>query len=190
MASSQTRQYEQFQAHPRGFFWKGANFGFDQIRHVFFSSMYDDEESREAATLVITLDSGLKIPLTFDGLRSYFSRHIANLKHLHEFLSYQSFTYRLNRYLGEIGQHGFFTYDGCLFYPRTKIVCGAKEIPVRAAKLRKGDGFVELRKKNRTFLDTLKHRLHLSPFPRFSTETDSDVIFHLLDKLFGQRWKR
>jgi hypothetical protein len=190
MASAQSRQYEQFQAHPRGFNWRGADFGFEQIRNLFFSCVEDEEEGREAAALVITVDSGVKIPISFDGLSSYFARHIANLKHLYEFLSHQSFTHRLNRYLGEIGQSGFFTYDGCLFYPRTKIVCGANEIPVRATKLRKGNGFVELRKKNRSVLDTLKHRLHLSPFPRFSTETDSDVIFHLLDKLFGQRWKR
>jgi hypothetical protein len=152
--------------------------------------MRDDEDGTDAATLVITTDAGSKIPLGFEGVTSYFARHIANLKHLHAFLSYQSFSYRVERYLEEVKAQGFFTYDNCRFYPRRSIVCGSKEIPVGAAKLRKGNGFIELRKKDRTFLDDVKHRLHLSRWPRISTENDGDVIFHLLDKLFGQRWKR
>jgi hypothetical protein len=190
MPSKQTQQYERFQAHPGGFTWNGRSFRFDQIRHVFFSSMKDLDDETEAATLVLTLESGDRIPLSFEGLASYFSRHIANLRHLHAYLSYQSFQHRLERYLGELRHAGFFTYERCRFYPRTKIVFGNKEIPVRTTRLRKGHGFVELRKRDRTIFDTLKHRLHFAPFPRFRTETDTDVIFHLLDKLFGQRWKR
>ena len=127
MPSPQSRQYEQFQAHPNGFRWRGADFNFNQIRHIFFSAMRDAEDGTDAATLVITVDSGSKIPLGFEGVTSYFARHIANLKHLHAFLSYQSFSHRVERYLEELKAHGYFTYDNCRFYPRRSIVCGSKE---------------------------------------------------------------
>jgi hypothetical protein len=190
MPSSPTYAYRQFQAHAQGFCWQGEDFGFDQITHLFFSWGARGRDGRrsyrsEAATLRITVNAGETIVLNFKSRSGRPSENIANLRHLYVHLSYQSFPHRLERYKREVKERGYFSYEGYQFHPPGKIVRRSQEFPVRATKFRKGPGYVELRKKQLTFLDLLKREY----CPRFNTQNDTDVIFHLLNEEFGLRWK-
>lgn len=46
-----------------------------------------------------------------------------------------------------------------------------------------------MRKKDFGMLDKIKREVSVTKIPQFSTVTDTDVIFHLLEKHMGLRWK-
>ena len=195
------RQYEHFQAHPSGFVWKGTNFRFDQIVGLFFTRVQTTQRLNfvkvgvaNSAALSITVESGQKITLDFDeagffyGWNSDKTKDLSNLKDVYLYLAEHSFPHRLARYLKELEENGYFTHDECRFYPRDKIVFRSKEFPLAATDFFRGYGYIEMRKRNFTMLDKIKREVSLTKIPQFNTQTNTDVIFHLLDKLFGLRW--
>lgn len=198
----QTKQYKQFQVvDPDGFLWKGEHLAFDSIRHLFFKWIKTIQRQNfvkvgepEEAHILITLVDARTIHLSFDeqtilfGFNTDKKRDIDNLKQLYVYLLEKSFEHRLAFYLRELHEKGYFEYDDCRFYPKERIIFfGNIAFPLATSHFLKGNGYVELKKREMTFTDKVKSGLGLAP--QFNTQTDPDVIFVLLDRLFGLRWK-
>jgi hypothetical protein len=195
------RQYEHFQAQSDGFVWKGAKFHFGQIVGLLFRRVSTTQRINfvkvgvaKSATLIITVDSGQGIILDFDesgfifGVNSDKAKDLSNLQDVYLYLSEKSFPHRLGRYLEELREKGFYTHDGCRFYPRNKIVFRGKEFPLATTDFFRGYGYVEMRKANPNWVDKLKREISLTKLPQFSTLINADIIMHLLDVHFGLRW--
>ncbi len=196
-------QYEKLQVEENGFSYEGEFHEFNDIAHIFFTRINTSQRLNfmkvgdvDSSYLYLTLVSGKKIKLSFDeagifiGFNSDKKTDLKNLTDIYLFLSEKSFKERMDRYIKEIETEGYFLYDKCRFYPsERKIIFRSKEYPIDSSSLLKGAGYIELRKKEFGFLDKLKREVSLTKTPQFNTQTDSDVIFSLLDHYFKLRWK-
>jgi hypothetical protein len=196
-------QYKKFSVEENGFNFKGEFHDFNNIAHIFFTRIHTTQSMNfvkvgeaDSSYLHITLDSGKKIKLSFDeagiflGFNSNKQTDLKNLTDLYIFLSEKSFQKRISKHIKDIKDKGYFIYDECYFYPaQKKIVFRNKEFPVETSSFLKGYGYIELRKKDFGFLDKVKREVSLTKTPQFNTQTDTDVIFTLLDQYFGLRWK-
>lgn len=194
-------QYNVFQVTADGFIHKGSSYRFDEITNLFFSRVMTTQRMNfvkvgeaESAYLHITLSSGKKIKLSFDesslfmGLNFNKQKDIKNLIDLYAFLAEKTFANRVRPYLQQINERGYFEHDECRFYPRDKIVFRNKEFPIRSSQFLKGYGYIELRPKDYGLVNKIMREISLTKLPQFSTQTDSDVIFYLLEKHFGLKW--
>ncbi len=197
------RQYKHFQAHPEGFVWQDTMFRFEQIVGLFFSRTITTQRMNfvkvgeaESAALKITTDTGKKIILDFDeagffyGWNSDKTKDISNLRDLYLYLAEHSFSHRLARYLKELKANGYFTHDECRFYPRDKVVFRSKEFPIGSTSFLKSYGYIVMRKKDYGILDKIRQEVSFTKIPQFNTQTNTDVIFYLLEKFFGLTWSR
>ncbi len=196
-------QYKKFQVEENGFSYKGEFHEFNDISHIFFTRIHTTQRlnfmevgEADSSYLYLTLDSGKKIKLSFDeagifiGFNSDKKTHLKNLTDIYVFLSKKSFQKRIGEYIKEIEKREYFVYDKCKFYPsKRKIVYRSKEFSIDSSSFLKGYGYIELRKKNFGFLDKIKREISLAKTPQFNTQTDTDVIFSLLDQYFKLRWK-
>ena len=194
--------HKQFQLTDDGFVWKGECLGFDSIRHLAFAWIRTTQRSNfvkvgepEEAQLLITLNDGRRVFLRIDeqtilfGLNVDRKEDIQGLKDLYLHLLSTSFEYRMEHYLRELRDKGYFTYDECRFCPEERtIYFRRRAFPVGTCNFLKGNGYVEIKEKEMTFLDKVKRELLSWKVPQFNTQTDPDVIFLLLDRLFGLRW--
>jgi hypothetical protein len=85
---------------------------------------------------------------------------------------------------------GYWLYDECYFYPHKKVVFRGRDFDAGKDSFLRSYGNIELRKKDYGVLDKLKREVSLTKIPQFSTLTDTDVIFHMLDKHMGLRWNK
>ena len=189
------RQYTEFAVEDAdGFIWQGQHFGFDKVRHLFFSWVKVTADA-DKAYLRITLVDNRIIQLYFDSdvllSASIPGRNedIVNLKKLYLYLSVRSYEYRLSYYLQELQAKGYFTIDECRFYPDANIIrFREKVLPIASYEFLNCNGYIEIRKKNRTRWEMFTNGFSLH-IPQFNTQTDPDVVFALLDKYFGLKWQ-
>lgn len=194
--------HKHFQLADDGFVWKGEHLGFDSIRHLAFALIQTTQRMNlikvaepQEARLLITLTDGRTIFLSIDeqtilfGLNVDKKEDIQGLKELYLHLLRTSFHHRVEHYMRELGDKGYFTYDTCRFCPNERtIYFRNKAFPVDSNDFLRGNGYIEIKQKGMTSLDKVKKALFTWEAPQFSTRTDPDVIFLLLDRLFGLRW--
>ena len=198
----QKNQYKKLQVEENGFSYKGQFHSFDEIKHILFERVITTERMNfmkvgepESARLILTLENGIKIKLSFNestifiGINTNKQEHLKNLFDLYVFLSEKTFQKRILHYVRQVEQKGYFVYDNCYFYPKDKIVFKNKVFPLKTSSFLKAPGYIELRKKDFGFLDKVKREASLTKTPSFDTCTDTDVIFTLLKRFFGLRWK-
>jgi hypothetical protein len=198
--SSEKRLYEQFKLLDGGFAWKGNDFKFTQIKHLLFVRVATTHSVNcvkvgvaQSAALRVIVETGEEINLDFNEAGFFVGSikdkkvDIKNLEQLYLYLAQCSFDHRLANYLRELEFKGYFTVGDCKFYPRDKIVHQKTAFPLDSITLLKGAGYVEIRKKNQGLWEKIKN--NLTVFPQINSRIDTDVLFHLLDKLFGIRWK-
>ena len=140
----------------------------------------------------LTMSSGQKVVISVDEQGVFFnSNKSSEIKKIVEFYSYLTqFTFdrRVSFYESQIKKNGYFEYDQCRFYPRRKIVFRGRDFNLSETSFLKSYGSVEMRKKDFGFLDKIKREVSLTKIPQFSTITDTDVIFYLLEQHFSLRW--
>ena len=196
----ETDRYNAFQITADGFNYKGSSYLFDEISHLFFSHVLTTQRLNfvkvgqpESAYLHIILSSRKKLKLSFDefsfwmGFNFNKKKDIKNLVHLYAFLAKKTFANRLEHYLRQISENGYFVYDNCRFYPNNKIVFRKKEFPVKSSSFMKRCGYVGMRPKS-GIVDKIIWEMSIINLPQFNTETDPDIIFHLLEKYLGLKW--
>ena len=195
-------QYKKFMLEGDVLHWKERTFPITAIKHLFFRRVLTTQRMNfvkvgeaHSSYLTITMDDGEKISLSFDestiflGWNRDKTQDLKNLEDLYIYLARTSFQKRIAPYVRQVEERGYFEYGGCRFIPRDKkIIFRDKEFPVAHSSFLRGAGYVEMRKKDFGLLDKVKREISLTKIPQFNTQTDTDVIFSLLDHYFGLRW--
>lgn len=193
-------KFKFFNLSRNAFSWKGKRYDIDTIKHIGFyraitthKTNFVETGKTEKAILSVTFNNGQTTKLSFDEDGLFWNkdktRKIQNLAEFYGYLSHITFDRRVKFYEEQIEREGFWTYDDCYFYPRKKVVFRGKDFDVFSSSFLRSYGCIEMRKKDFGILDKIKRGVSVTKIPQFSTVTDTDVIFHLLEKHMGLRWK-
>ena len=195
-------QYKKFRIEGETIYWKNSSFPITIIKHIFFRRLLTTQRENlmkvgeaHSAYLTITFDNGKKITLIVDestilfGLNRDKSNDLRKLENIYLYLARTTFKKRITFYNNQVKKNGFFVYDGCRFEPRAKkIIFRNKEFPIAETSFFREAGCIEFMKKDFGAWDKIKRQIGLTKIPQFNTQTDTDVIFYLLDHYFGLRW--
>lgn len=99
-------------------------------------------------------------------------------------LCQRTFRQRLDFYLNQVTDHGYFIYNECKFYPFDKIVFRDLEFKIKESQFINHGIGIEIKRKT-GFSIREKLKFELKKYPQFMITTDTDVICYLLDRLFG-----
>jgi hypothetical protein len=181
-----------------GFSHKEAKYLFSEVAHLFCSEKVTKTKLNVLITIGIassfsirvTFRNGHKIEILLDeqgifwGSNKDLSNEITELKKAVSEIYQATFAQRLEPFESEIAGKGFFTYDECRFYPNTKIVFRDKEFFLNNLSFRNYGFAIELMPKNMSLMDKIIRANYPFKTPQFNTQTDHDVISHLLLKYF------
>lgn len=195
-----SEKFSDFNLSGNTFSWKGRAYDINAIIHIgFYRSItthktnFVETGKTEKAILTLTFSGGQTLNISIDEQGVIFNKNktqqIANLADFYGFLLHVTFDRRVRFYEEQIERNGYFVYDECYFYPHKKVVFRGRDFEVSTSSFLRSYGCIEMRKKDYGVLDKIKREVSLTKVPQFSTLTDTDVIFHLLDKYMGLRWK-
>ena len=193
-------KFKDFNLSGNSFSWKGQRYDISTIKHIgFYRSVtahktnFVETGKTEKAILSLTVNNGKTIKLSFDEEGIFWNKNrtqeIQNLAEFYGYLSHLTFDRRVKFYEDQIERNGYWTYDDCWFYPHKKVVFRGKDFNVSSSSFLRSYGSIEMRKKDFGVLDKIKREVSVTKIPQFSTVTDTDVIFHLLEKHMGLTWK-
>lgn len=196
------KQYKDFQLYEDSFSYKDKVYDFANIKTIYFEWMNINQymnftkiQEAQKIDLKLYMLDGEKIRIAFDergfwyGSKEKKKEDIDNLKEVYSFIAKKTFQNRHSNYLRQIEKNGFFEYGGCQFYPNNKIVFRGRDFLLNSSTFVNLGSWIEMRKKDWGLLNKVKRELTLTKLPSFETNEDTDVLFFLLDKLFGLRWK-
>lgn len=195
-----SEKFKDFNLSGNSFSWKGRAYDINAIIHVgFYRSItthktnFVETGKTEKAILTLTFSGGQTLNISIDEQGIFFNKNktqqIGTLADFYGFLLHVTFERRVRFYEEQIERNGYFVYDECYFYPHKKVVFRGRDFEVSTSSFLRSYGCIEMRKKDYGVLDKIKREVSLTKVPQFSTLTDTDVIFHLLDKYMGLRWK-
>lgn len=193
-------KFKDFNLSGNTFSWKGRAYDINAINHIGFyraitthKTNFVETGKTEKAILTLTFNSGQTLNISIDEQGIFFNKNrtqqIGTLADFYGFLLHVTFERRVKFYEEQIERNGYFVYDECYFYPHKKVVFRGRDFDVNTSSFLRSYGCIEMRKKDYGVLDKIKRELSLTKIPQFNTLTDTDVIFHLLDKHMGLRWK-
>lgn len=144
-----------------------------------------------SAALIIEFTSGEQIKFVEKPgwfLTSEQSR-IDGIVALYVHLSKATFQSRLNKYLSDADQRGYFVYSGYMFYlSRRVIVLDKREFSTENTNFMRANNYIELQPKNYGLMHKLKREIWSTKIDGIDTLTDTDVIFVILEHFYGLRW--
>lgn len=198
-------QYNAFSLDPDlgTFSYQGLTYRFEEVAHLLLYRVQTTQRvnlvkvgTPEKATLILTLANGKEIGLKFDestffmGINRNKKDDIKNLFDTYVFLSKMTFEARLQPYLNQIRDKGYFVYENCRFVPGEKIVFRDKEYPIKGTTFLQRYGVIEMRAPTYGLMDRLVRVGSTKNVPQFTTLQDQDVLFYLLEKYFSSvRWR-
>lgn len=191
--------FKDFNLSGKFFSWKNRTYDINTISHIGFyraitthKTNFVETGKTEKAILMLTFSNGQTLNITIDeqGIlwNKSLSQQIKTLADFYGFLLNVTFDRRLKFYEDQIERNGFWLYDECYFYPHKKVVFRGRDFDVSSSSFLRSYGCIEMRKKDYGVLDKIKREVSLTKIPQFNTTTDTDVIFHLLDKHMGLKW--
>src|SRR5680860_333170 len=177
-----------------GFKYREQLYEYKRVKNIFFKVVNTVQKvnlvkqgEAMSSQLFITLDSEKTMNIRIDEASILFTLNFAKKKEINSlFELYQalaSLTHQIRqkKYLNELKEYQFFTYDKCKFYPKEeKIIFRKKDFYLKDYKLLKFNGYVEIRKKQFKTLDRFKREFSFGKTPQFNTQTDTDIIFELI----------
>lgn len=192
-------KFKDFNLSGNSFMWNNRTYHLSTINHIGFyraitthKTNFVETGKTEKAILTLTLSNGQTVNMSIDEQGIFWKKNraqqIKSLADFYGYLMHVTFDRRLKFYEDQIDINGYWLYDGCHFYPHKKVVFRGRDFDVGTNSFLRSYGSVELRKKDYGVLDRLKREVSLTKIPQFSTLTDTDVIFHMLDKHMGLRW--
>lgn len=194
-------KFKDFSLTGNSFSWKNRAYDVNTINHIGFyravtthKTNFIETGKTEKAILTLTLSDGQTINISIDeqGIfwRGNYAQKIRTLADFYGYLMHVTFDRRLKFYEDQIERNGYWLYDECYFYPNKKVVFRGRDFDVGTDSFLRSYGNIELRKKDYGLLDKLKREVSLTKTPQFNTLTDTDVIFHMLEKHMGLRWSK
>lgn len=198
--NKRVEKFKDFNLSGSSFTWKNQSYDINSIRHIGFyraitthKTNFIETGKTEKANMTLTLDNGQVVKMSIDEQGFLWNKNltqqIQTLADFYGYLMNVTFDRRLRFYESQLERNGYWIYDECYFYPHKKIVFRGRDFEISSSSFLKSYGCVELRKKDYGILDKLKREVTLTKIPQFATTTDTDVIFHMLDKYMGLRWK-
>jgi len=198
----QRGQYRKFRLEDDQIHWKSDTYPISSVTHLKYQRVLTTQRMNlvkvgeaRSSYLTISMNCGVKIKLSFNEATLFLgwnrdkTRDLMNIDDLHRYLARVTFQQRLEPFLDAVERTGEFEYDGCRFIPREKkIVFRTQEFIVGRDSFLRGVGYVELRPAKLSLSGKLRRELSFK-LPHFNTQTDTDVIFALLDHYFGLKWK-
>ena len=192
-------KFRDFNLSGSSFSWKNQAYDIGTISHIGFyraitthKTNFVETGKTEKAILTLTFNNGQTLNISFDEQGVFWNKNraqqIQTVADFYGFLMHVTFDRRLKFYEDQIERNGYWPYDACNFYPHKKVVFRGRDFDVNTSSFLRSYGCIELRKKDYGVLDKIKREVSLTKVPQFSTITDTDVIFHLLDKHMGLRW--
>jgi|ERR1039458_569785 hypothetical protein len=192
-------KFKDFNLSGNSFSWKSRTYDINTINHIgFYRSItthktnFVETGKTEKAILTLTPSNGQTVNISIDEQGFLWNKNraqqIQTLADFYGYLTHVTFDRRLRFYEDQIERNGYWLYDECYFYPHKKVVFRGRDFDVQSSTFLRSYGSIELRKKDYGLLDKLKREVSLTKTPQFSTLTDTDVIFHILDKHMGLRW--
>lgn len=192
-------KFKDFSLSGNFFKWKDRSYDISTISHIGFyraitthKTNFVETGKTERATLTLNFDNGQTLNISIDEQGFFWNKNrtqqIQAVADFYGFLLNVTFDRRLKSYESQIERNGYWVYDECQFHPHKKVVFRGKDFEISSSSFLKSYGCIELRKKDYGVLDKLKREVTLTKIPQFSTITDADVIFHMLDKHMGLRW--
>lgn len=192
-------KFKDFNLSGKSFSWKNRTYDINTISHIGFyraitthKTNFVETGKTEKAILKLTLDNGQAVSISIDEQGILWNKNraqqIQTLADFYGFLMNVTFDRRVKFYEDQIERNGFWLYDECYFYPHRKVVFRGRDFDVTSSSFLRSYGYIEMRKKDFGVLDKIKREVSLTKIPQFNTTTDTDVIFHLLDKHMGLRW--
>jgi len=194
-------KFKDFSLVGNSFSWKSRAYDVNTINHIGFyravtthKTNFIETGKTEKAILTLTLSNGQTVNISIDeqGIfwRGNYAQKIQTLADFYGYLMHVTFDRRLKFYEDQIERNGHWQYDECYFYPHKKVVFRGRDFDVGTDSFLRSYGNIELRKKDYGVLDKLKREVSLTKTPQFNTLTDTDVIFHMLEKHMGLRWSK
>ena len=189
-----------------GFIFKGQQYSDNEIAHICLSNVNLDYRygglvqaaDVKIVTLELSLKSGERVKIKSEDwdqlnpagfilskLRDK-NKERNDVFTLYQELCQRTFRQRLDVYLSQLNEHGYFIYDECKFYPRDKIVFRDLEFRIGESQFIKHGNGIEIRRKGGSSIRE-KLKFELTKYPQFMITTDTDVISLLLNKCFGMR---
>lgn len=199
--SKRHEKFKDFNLSGNSFTWDDRTYDINTINHIGFyraitthKTSFVETGKTEKAILTLILSNGQTANISIDEQGIFWNKNraqqIQSLADFYGYLMHVTFDRRLQFYEDQIERNGYWLYDECYFYPNKKVVFRGRDFDVRTDSFLRSYGNVELRKKDYGVLDKLKREVSLTKIPQFNTLTDTDVIFHMLDKHMGLRWSK
>ena len=202
IASSRNKlaeKFKDFSLQGHSFSYKGKAYDINGINHIGFyravtthKTNFVETGKTEKVILTLTFSGGQNLNISIDEQGVFFnksrSQQIQSVADFYSYLSRVTFDRRVRSYESQIENNGYFVYDECYFYPKSRVVFRGRGFDIASTSFLRSYGVVEMRKKDFGFLDKIKREVSLTKIPQFNTATDTDVIFHLLEEHFGLTW--
>lgn len=194
------KKFKDFNLSGNTFSWKGLAYDINAIKHIGFyraitthKTNFMETGKTEKAILMLTFNSGQTLDISIDEKGIFFNKNrtqqIGTLADFYGFLLRVTFERRVKFYEEQIERNGYFVYDECYVYPHKKVVFRGRDFDVNTSSFLRSYGCIEMRMKDYGVFDKIKREASRAKVSQFNTLTDTDVIFYLLDKHMGLRWK-
>lgn len=193
------RKFKDFNLLGNFFSWRNRIYDINTISHIGFyravtthKTNFVETGKTERANLTLTFNNGQTVDISIDEQGVFWNKNltqqIQTLTEFYGFLMHITFDRRLKFYEDQIKMNGYWLYDDCHFYPHNKVSFRSQDFEVGSSSFLRSYGCIEMRKKDFGMLDKIKRGVSLTKIPQFSTITDTDVIFHMLDEHMGLQW--
>jgi hypothetical protein len=118
------------------------------------------------------------------------SQHkIDGIIELYDHLARSTYEQRLNAYLQELEQRGYFDYSGHQFHAATRSIrVGDRHLTSENTEFLRHYNYIELKPKQEGFLRKAQMKVWGGKVQSVDVLTDTDVFFALLAHFYGLRW--
>lgn len=177
----------------------GTNYPFSGFKHIEFLWIKTTERLNfvkvgepEEAILDIIMDSGNKVRMKINestiimGWNRDRQDDIFYMMEIHEKLMKRTAQIRLNKYLDVRRTKGYFEYLEWQLIPPNSFIYKGRTYKINDYKLMKGKNYISFEKKDKNMIERLGEAWSV---PYFETVRDPDIIFFLLEKEFGLKWR-
>ena len=188
-----------FSLNADGFTHSGLSYKFsDVIETLIYRQVFETKvllvgsDYDHSISIVFVMRSGERIQLTEQPtwLGSSKMDKVEKIQEIYNIVSEKSFQTRINKYVQQINEKGYYEYTGWRFFPKDQKLVNVetqRAYSTQAAQLLRSYGFIAVSNEADGTAEKLRQRMKGPVGIR--TLQDTDVFFALLNHYFGLHWK-